>query len=98
MGLILWKRGNRYLSVKIKNEMQMQYKGKGGKLIRKLTVILVLSAVFGYRMAIAAEDTLSQRFEDLEGKVEAMQEPFLTMQGDVDNLKKQKLSGYWQVG
>ena len=66
-------------------------------MIRKLTVILVLSAVFGYRMAIAAEDTLSQRFEDLERKVEAMQEPFLTMQGDVENLKKLKLSGYMQV-
>lgn len=45
----------------------------------------------------AQEDSLSQKVEDLAGKVESMQEPFLGMQTDVENLKKLKLTGYMQV-
>ena len=77
--------------------MQTLYKGKGGKLLKKLTVMLTLVVMLGYLPGRAEEDSLSQRVEDVEGKVESMQEPFLGLQSDVENLKKLKLSGYMQV-
>lgn len=64
----------------------------------KIMTVFLAAYIFAASLSLADEaDSTQEKIEEVKGKVEAMEEPFLGLQSDVAGLKKIKLTGYMQV-
>ncbi len=61
------------------------------------TLLTLTLLSLGWGQETEPDTSLNEKVEEVKGKVEAMEEPFIGLQTDVAGLKKIKLTGYMQV-